>query len=199
MVSQSRQTGGRVCAARPRLDEHWLYRREQNHAVGCLSGKHIALDKFQGKHSKSKTAKSNVGGTTWPFLAGIGRVGHSHFGILLSLSAVNAFYFGKSVLCGICVVMFFSIVQPPQRAKSALIVCGILFIGFNIYASTHYDLRRFALCLRAFYSTNGLLIGMAITLALLLWPASEETRASQNGVAPGTVAESGTAPDLATF
>ncbi len=199
MVSQSRQTGGRVCAARPRLDEHWLYRREQNHAVGCLSGKHIALDKFQGKHSKSKTAKSNVGGTTWPFLAGIGRVGalpfrHSPVTVGCQCFLLRQERFVRNMCCHV-----FSIVQPPQRAKSALIICGILFIGFNIYASTHYDLRRFALCLRAFYSINGLLIGMAITLALLLWPASEETRASQNGVAPGTVAGSGTAPDLATF
>jgi hypothetical protein len=43
----------------------------------------------------------------------------------------------------------------------------------------HYDLRRFASCSRAFESSDGLLIGMAITLALLLWLAGEKTRESQ--------------------
>src|SRR2546429_2641704 len=74
MVPQSRHTGGRVRAARPRLDEDWLYRTGQNLPVGCLSGKHSGLDKFQGKHAKSTTAKSNPGGTTWPVVGGIGRV-----------------------------------------------------------------------------------------------------------------------------
>src|SRR2546427_8557102 len=74
MVPQSRHTGGGVRAARPRLDEDWLYRTGQNLPVGCLSGKHSALDKFQGKHAKSTTAKSTPGGTTWPVVGGIGRV-----------------------------------------------------------------------------------------------------------------------------
>ena len=107
--------------------------------------------------------------------------GQSYFSILLALSAVNAFFFGKGLLCGIGVVTLFSTVQPLHRAKIALIICGTLFIAFNIYAAMHYDLRRFAACPRAFYSFNGLLIGVAISLALLLWLEGKETTLSQNG------------------
>src|SRR5438552_3527354 len=132
-------------------------------------------------------------GLSW---VGLDVYGYSHFGILQSLSAVNAFFFGKSILSGIWVAMFFSIVWT-QGFKVVLRICGILFIGFNVYAITHYHLRHLAACPRAFYSGNGLLIGMAIPMAILLWLAGQETRGSQNGkdgVAPGTVAGSGREP-----
>ena len=72
-----------------------------------------------------------------------------------------------------------------------LTICAMLFIGFNVYAMTHYDLRHFTACPRAFYSANGLLMGIAIASAFLLWLAGEKNRGTQNdndGVAPGTVA-----------
>src|SRR5437667_410214 len=132
-------------------------------------------------------------GLSW---VGLDVYGYSHFGILQSLSAVNAFFFGKSILSGIYVAMFSSIVWT-QGFKVVLRICGILFIGFNVYAITHYHLRHLAACPRAFYSGNGLLIGMAIPMTVLLWLAGQETRGSQNGkdgVAPGTVAGSGRQP-----
>src|SRR6266404_3171902 len=106
-------------------------------------------------------------GLSW---VGLDVYGYSHFGILQSLSAVNAFFFGKSISSGIWVAMFFSIVWP-QGFKVVLRICGILFIGFNVYAITHYHSRHLAACPRAFYSGNGLLIGMAIPMAILLWLA----------------------------
>jgi TPR repeat protein len=135
--------------------------------------------------------------TTLPGLLGLTRVGldvygYSHFGIVLSLSAVNAFYFGKSLLGGIFLAMLVPIVWA-NGVKIVLRTCGILFIGFNIYAITHYDLRHLASCPRAFYSANGLLIGTVITSAMFLWLDREKTRGSQNGndaVASGTVAGS---------
>src|SRR5256885_13231259 len=48
--------------------------------------------------------------------------------------------FGKSILSGIYVAMFFSIIWT-QGFKVVLRICGILFIGFNVYAITHYHLR----------------------------------------------------------
>jgi hypothetical protein len=106
--------------------------------------------------------------------------GYSHLDILLALSAVNAFYFGKSILTGIIVSMLVSFLWP-KGMKPALLICGMLFIGFNVFASIHYDLSRFASCPRAFYSFNGLFIGMAITLGCLSWLEGKETGASQNG------------------
>jgi hypothetical protein len=123
--------------------------------------------------------------TTLPGLLGLTRVGldvygYSHFGILLSLSAVNAFYLGKSLLGGIFLAMLVPIVWA-NGVKIVLKICGIVFIGFNIYAITHYDLRHLPSCPRAFYSVNGLLIGTVITSAMLLWLDREKTGGSQNG------------------
>jgi hypothetical protein len=105
--------------------------------------------------------------------------GHSHFAILLSLSAVNAFHFSKGLLGGISVAMLVSFVRP-QGLKTALGICSILLIGFNVYAVMHFNLKHFADCPRAFYSINALLIGMGVTMAIL-WLNGEETRGSQSG------------------
>jgi Sel1 repeat len=123
--------------------------------------------------------------TTLPGLLGLTRVGldvygYSHFGILLSLSAVNAFYFGKSLLGGIFLAMLVPIVWA-NGVKIVLRICGILFIGFNIYALAHYDLRHLPSCPRVFYSANGLLIGTSITSAIFLWLDREKAGGSQNG------------------
>src|SRR5437879_3994680 len=74
MVPQSRHTGGRVRAARPRIDEDWLYLTGQNLPVASLSGKYIAFDQLPGKHSRSATASNNPDGTTSPVMGGIGHV-----------------------------------------------------------------------------------------------------------------------------
>ena len=120
---------------------------------------------------------------------GLDVYGHSHFGILQALSAVNVFYFGKSLLSGILVAVLLPVVWP-QGFKIVLTICAMLFIGFNVYAMMHYDLRRFAACPRAFYSANGLLMGIAITSAFHLWLAEKSggTGNGKAGVAPATVA-----------
>ena len=121
---------------------------------------------------------------------GLDLYGHSHFGILEAMSAVNAFYFSKSLLSGILGAVLLPVFWP-QGFKTVLTICTMLFIGFNIYAMMHYDLRDFAACPRAFYSANGLLMGIAITSAFHLWLAGEKRGGTQNGndgVAPGTVA-----------
>src|SRR5207245_9980584 len=41
---------------------------------------------------------------------GLDMYGFSHFGILQSVSAVNAFYFAKSLLAGICIAMLISLI-----------------------------------------------------------------------------------------
>jgi hypothetical protein len=77
-------------------------------------------------------------------------------------------------------------------------ICGVLFIGFNIYiyAAMGFDLRNFAACPRAFYSFNAFLLGIAITSAFLLRLDKKPTGAQNgdHGVASNTVATSGTEP-----
>jgi hypothetical protein len=106
--------------------------------------------------------------------------GYSHLGILYSLAVVNVFYFVKGTSGGIGVALLLSFLWP-QGLKTALGICGILFIGFNAYGIMHFDLRHFADCPRAFYSINALLIGIAVTLAIFLWLNGEETKGSQSG------------------
>ncbi len=124
--------------------------------------------------------------------AGLDIYGLSHIGILQSISAVNAFYFSKSVLAGVFLVSLISIFWPwPRSAKTLLRISGVLFVGFNIYAIAHYDLRRFARVTRAFYSANGWLIGTSIPLAIFLWMASRKRNLAHNDevTAPEPTAE----------
>src|SRR5438094_640698 len=163
---------------------------------GAFLGSIVLLISSRVSMRNRQQRRATLAGLLGLLWVGLDVYGYSHFGILQSLSAVNAFFFGKSILSGIWVAMFFSIVWT-QGFKVVLRICGILFIGFNVYAITHYHLRHLAACPRAFYSGNGLLIGMAIPMAILLWLAGQETRGSQtgkDGVAPGTVAGSGREP-----
>jgi hypothetical protein len=115
---------------------------------------------------------------------------------LLCLSWVGLQVYGHSpsvrnVRCQLVPIVW------PKSAKTLLRICGILFIGFNIYAATHYQLRHLAPWLHAFYSANALVIGIAIPSAIFLWLGGEKTRGSQNGnngAVPGTAVGSGTEP-----
>jgi hypothetical protein len=153
-------------------------------------GSMLLLTGFRGDIRDRQQRRQALAGLLSLLWVGLDLYGSSHIGTLLALSAVNAFYFGKSFLSGICVAMLLSIVSP-QGFKTALTICALLFIGCNLYAMMHYDLRHFAACPRAFYSANGLLIGIAITSAFLLWLAARESRRTQSGndgVAVGAVA-----------
>ena len=122
---------------------------------------------LMGSRGRRKLALAGLLGLWW---VGLDVYGHVHFGTLDAMSAVNAFYFGKSFLSGICVVTFLSIVWPQGRFRIVLAICATLFIAFNVYSAKRYDLRHFEACPRAFYSGNGLLIGIAIASAVLVWP-----------------------------
>jgi TPR repeat protein len=125
---------------------------------------------------RRRTALAGLLGLSW---IGLTVYGYSHFGMLQSLSAVNAFYFGKSLLSGIFVATLTSLVWP-RGAKTMLRICGVMFIGFNIWAITHYDLRQLTPYIRAFYYANGLLIGVAIA-STILWLEGQKARKTTNG------------------
>ena len=132
-----------------------------------------------------KQQMAAVGGLLLLSSAGMEVYGYFHYGILLSLSAVSAFFFCKSFLGGVSLAMLLAFVWP-QGFKAALGIFGMLFIAFNLYGATHYDLRHSAACPRSFYSSNGLLIGAAITLGILLLSARNEMEDSQNAIGSGT-------------
>jgi hypothetical protein len=147
-------------------------------AVVFLSSMFVLIAS-KGSMRKGPHRSLTLGGFLGFLWVGLDVYGHSHFGILLSLSAVNVFFFGKSLVCGTSFAMIFSFLWA-RGLKVALGVFGALFIAFNIYATMHYGLRHFAACTRSFYSINALLIGAAITSAILLWTGKEGS-GSQNG------------------
>ncbi|HLM82396.1 MAG TPA: tetratricopeptide repeat protein [Terriglobales bacterium] len=157
-------------------------------SLGFL-GSVLLLIFSRGDIRNPKQRRVAIGGLLGVLRVGLDVYGRSHFGMLQALSAVNVFYFGRSLLSGIFGAVLLPVVWP-KGFKIVLTICAMLFIGFNVYAMTHYNLRRFAACPRAFYSANGLLMGIAITSAFHLWLA-EKSRGAQNGndrVATGTVA-----------
>jgi hypothetical protein len=170
-------------------------RRKINLSV-VLLGSILLLIRSGGAIRNREQRKAALAGLLGLLWLGINVYGLSHFGILLSLSAVNAFYFGKSLLSGMFVAVLVSIVRP-DGAKTLLRICGILFIGLNIYAATHYQLRHLAPYLRVFYSANALLIGIAIASAISLWLEGEKTTGSQcgnDGTGLGTAPRGGPEP-----
>jgi hypothetical protein len=111
--------------------------------------------------------------------------GYYHFGICGSGSAFDAFYLARSILGGIAVFMFLSVVWPESaKAKSAKIALGIsciLLIGSNLFAIAHPDLVRSAPAIRIFCLVNGQLIGLSVSLAVYLWLRHKKARGEQNG------------------
>lgn len=126
-----------------------------------------------GRVGTRKQRRTVLAGLLCLLWVGLTVYGRSHFGILLSLSAVNAFYLGKSLVSGIGVAMLLSIAWP-QVFKYVWTMSSLLFIGFNVYATMHYDLRYFNSCPRAFFSINGFLISMSLTVAILRWAELEK-------------------------
>jgi hypothetical protein len=88
--------------------------------------------------------------------------------------AVNAFNFAKNLVIGISIAMCISI-SGPKSAKHVLGISAGLFVGINLLAMTHHDLRRVAMTGRGFLSFDGLLLGISIPTAMFLWLANEKS------------------------
>ena len=67
-------------------------------------------------------------------------------------------------------------VFSPKIARVALGISSILFLGINLLAIVHHDLRRFAETVRLFCSVDGFLLGMSIPLTVLLWLTYKKSR-----------------------
>jgi len=143
-----------------------------------------------GKGFRSRQERIMIwGGLLGLLCVGLDVYGHFQFGTLLAFSAVNVFYLGRGILSGTFISILARIAWPGGF-KVVLAAIGILFVGFNVYAALHYDLRHFGACPRAFYSTNGRLIGMAIAFAILRRGQREPTDETPNdnhGMASGAL------------
>ncbi len=108
---------------------------------------------------------------------------HSQFSIFPSELAVNSFNCARYILTGIFLSLLISVLTSlaaPKRAKVLLGILGTIFLIFNAFsigfAIAHHGVWSFPPADRLFFSTNGLLVGMA--LAISFW----RTKAGQVAV-----------------
>jgi hypothetical protein len=97
------------------------------------------------------------------------------FGIFQSVTAVNVFYFVKSLVAGVSIAVLICLLRP-KGLEALLCLFGVLFAGINLLVIAHHALRRFAATSRGFWMANGLLIGASVVLAIFLWWAAREKR-----------------------
>jgi len=143
---------------------------------GLVLASSLLLISSRGSMRTVQQGKVTVAGLLCLLWVALKIYGYSHFGLLQSLSIVNVFYFGKSLLAGLGVAMLISFLWA-KGAKTLLPSCGVLFIAVNIYAIAHYGLPQLRSCPPAFYSINGMLTGMAISSISVLYLERQKSQA----------------------
>jgi hypothetical protein len=90
------------------------------------------------------------------------------FGSFPSVLTLSAFHFAEALAAGMSVAMCIS-VFGPKRARMVLGISGILLMANDLPVIWRHELTRVVMTVRGFSSVNGLLIGMAVTLGIVLW------------------------------
>ena len=90
------------------------------------------------------------------------------FGVFASAFVLGVFNFVEGLLAGAIIAVLISLFGP-KGVKVALGMFGVAFVGFNVFAITHYHLSGLTPATRLFCSVDGLLIGLLLTLAGLSW------------------------------
>jgi len=114
-------------------------------------------------------------------LAYVGLSVYGAFGIFQSVLTVNAFYFAESLIAGITIALLIT-VFGPKNAKVILGMSGILLIGHDLIVISHHAFGRFITTISGFSVVNGLLIGMAVPLAIFLWLEMRKTARDRGGL-----------------
>ena len=102
----------------------------------------------------------------------------------VGIAYTSPFRITRDLLRGMVFAMLIPIVRP-QSEKFMLKLSGILFVGFNLYAITRYDLRYPGPAIRIFHLTNALLIGIATASATALWLAPKKDQRITEAQQPG--------------
>jgi hypothetical protein len=154
----------------------------------------LLLISSRGSIRNQKQRSTTLAGLLLLSWVGLTLYGYSYSVTSRPASALKAFYFVNHLLSGICVAMLIFVLWP-QGVKTVLRISGILFIGFNIYAVAHYDLRHLAPAIRLFSMGNGLVIGMLIPSAIFLWLEEKANPGDQKG-GGGIAVPEGTTPSV---
>lgn len=118
-----------------------------------------------------KPRSPQQGKLTLAGLFGLAYIGLSAYGsiaLFQSISAVNGFYLVKNLVVGIAIGLLVS-VFGPQRSKVFFGISILLFVGVSLLVIVHNELGDLATKRCAFCSLEGLLIGVLIASAVLLW------------------------------
>jgi len=116
------------------------------------------------------------------------------YGVFPSLLVADIAYFVELAFCGVFAVLLVFVLHPAVKPKTAKIVLGAVgacVVLFNILAvrfvlahrGTWPDIRA----QRGFAGLNGLLVGVAILLVILLWRGGDRRGDPSGGVADGEV------------
>jgi hypothetical protein len=136
--------------------------------VWILQGPRLSRQSLRNRQQRTLTLVALLG------LVYVGLSLYQVFAAFGSVSAVNAFNFAKSLVIGVSIAMCISIFGP-KSAKHVVGISGGLFVGINLLAMTHHDLRHLAMTGRGFLSLDGLLLGISIPTAMFLWLANKKS------------------------
>lgn len=111
---------------------------------------------------------------------------------LTSELAAYGFTFARYLLVGVFVVLATCIVismKAPNRIKAFLGIVGTLLLAFNAFAivfkSAHPTAWRLPAAARMFFSINGMLLGMVVSLVVLLLRNKANGTISRNDESTG--------------
>lgn len=123
---------------------------------------------------------------------GLGVYAHLRVGVFPSELAANGFTFARYLLGGTFLVLAACIVIPlraPNRIKAFLGILGTLLLVFNAFAivfkSAHPAAWSLPPAVRVFFSTNGMLLGMAVSLVVPLLRSRANGKISRYGESTG--------------
>jgi hypothetical protein len=113
-----------------------------------------------------------------------------YVGFIQLRGLATAYDFASYLLGGIWVGMLLYIVSP-RSPKVVLVVSGLSFVAFNLFAFSYYGPRHVASAIRFSSVGNGLFVGMSIHAAIFL-RLSEGKKNKRNQSGDGSTAMPGT-------
>ena len=119
----------------------------------------------KGNARRHQPPSLTVGGICGLVYVGLSLYGH--FSVFKNVLTANFFHFLINLVGGITIAIFITGLAP-KRAKVVLGISVALLTVHDLIVIVSHQLTRFV-TIRGFSAVNGLLIGMAIPLAIFLW------------------------------
>jgi len=150
--------------------------------VATIGSLMLLAGSWRSRHRDRRWRATALTGLVGLSYVGVDLYGLYHFGRMQVGYELDAFDLVKHGLSGAFIILLVSVVyslERPNRARMVLKVAGAVWVASNFFAIMHFNLRHLVPAVRSFWMVNGLLIGMAIPLAVFLWRARD--RQSRDG------------------